>query len=430
MMRNIIVVLAILAAMPLVAQDLADFQSRDFANESHQMLGTGDRAGAIIAALKGLPAKPVQEDLERFSAAYDALLRAAVSRSIRLDLPVMSVFEFDSTGARLASAGLLPSRDGDQSRSGLALWDPRTGEKVANLLPIEALTSGAWGVQAPAFSPDGRFLAQMAPVEGVAVVFDAGTGAEIARLPGHASGTTPNSGGLAFSRDSSLLLTLGASPTVAQLWDTSTWQRVASAEFSQFTLLTPIDGGKDGVMQFVASDVVHSTPPPVELWKIDRGGASRVHEFPPEPSGLGSNWGRIPTDDEDRLFAMPNGNFDLLVFERETGAEVARLPAAIVGQSTGIVAPSGDGVLLLSSMNALPRRLAFDGSDVPLETVDKLAGIHGVFSLGGELMGGSPDILDYRGTDLPRGLELHQSIMSALPDEVKAEVNAEKVKLD
>lgn len=429
-MRNIIDALAILAAVPLMAQELADLQSRNFANESRQMLGAGDRAAAIIAALKGLPADPIQEDIARFSDAYDALLRAAVSRSVLLDLPVMSVFEFDGTGARLASAGLFPSPDGDQSRSGLALWDPRTGEKGANLLPIEALTDGAWGVQAPAFSPHGRFLAQMAPVDGMAVVFDARTGAEIARLPGHAAGTIPNSGGLAFSRDGSLLLTLGASPTVAHLWDTSTWQRVASSEFGQFTLLTPIDGGKDGVMHFVASDVAKGNPPPVELWRIQRGGAARVLQFPPEPSGLGSNWGRIATDDEDRLFALPNGNFDLVVFERATGAEVARLPATIIGKSTGIVAPSGEGVLLLSSMTALPRRLAFDGSDVPLGAVDKLAGIHGVFSLEGELMGGSPDMMDYRGSDLPRGPDLHQWIMSALPDEVAAVVAAKKVKVE
>lgn len=426
-MRALLTILLIIAGTNISAEELADYQSRDFATESREALGRGERTAAIVAALKGLPAEPAEDDLVRFGDAYDALVRAAVSRSIRLDLPVISVFEFDSTGTRLASVGLFPSPDGDQSRSSLALWDPRSGEQVAELLPIEALTDGAWGVQAPAFSPNGRFLVQIAPAEGVAVVFDAASGAEIARLPGHDPGTLPNSGGAAFSRDGSLLLTLGASPTVAHLWDTTNWQSVASAKFGDFTLLSPIDGGRGGVMHFIAADVARGNPPPVELWKIGRDGAELVLQFPSEPSGLGAHWGRIATDDEDRVFAMPNGNFDLIVFERESGSEVARVPASILGQSTGIVAPSGDGVLLLSSMDALPRRLNFDGTDAPLLPLDKLAGIHGVFSLGGELIGGSPDMFDYRGSDMPRGVELYRAMMSSLAVDTKAEIAAEQV---
>ena len=429
-MRKFLAAVIIVAGTSLAADELADYQSREFAAKSRDALATGDRMTAVIAALKGLPADPDDEDLARFSDAYDALLRASVSRSLRLDLPVMSVLEFDGTGTRLASVGLFPSKDGDQSRTGLSLWDPRSGEKLAELLPIEAMTDGAWGVQAPAFSPDGRVLVQIAPAYDVAVVFDAATGAELARLPGHASGNLPNSGGAAFSRDGSLLLTLGASPSVAHLWDTTDWQRVATAEFGRFTLLSPIDGGSDGVMHFTAADVGQGNPPPVELWSMEREGAELVHRFPPEPSGLGQHWGRIATDDEDRLFALPNGNFDLIVFERESGAEVARLDASTIGQSTGIVAPSGDGVLLMSSIDLLPRRLTFDGSDAPLEPADKLAGIHGVFSPGGELIGGSPDILDYRGDDMPRGPSLHQAMMSSLADEARAEVVAERVNLD
>lgn len=426
-MRVLLTALVILVGTNLSAEELADYQSRDFATEAREALGTGDRTAAIIAALKGLPAEPEDADIVRFSDAYDTLVRAAVSRSIRVDLPVMSVFEFDGTGTRLASVGLFPSPDGDQSRSGLAVWDPRSGEKVAELLAIEALTDGAWGVQAPAFSPDGRFLVQIAPAEGVAVVFDAVSGTELVRLPGHDPGTLPNSGGAAFSRDGSLLLTLGASPTVAHLWDTADWQRVASAKFGDFTLLSPIDGGRDGMMHFIAGDVAQGNPPPVELWKIGRDGVNMVHRFSSEPSGLGAHWGRIATDDEDRVFAMQNGNFDLIVFERDTGSELARISASIIGQSAGIVAPSGDGVLLLSSIDALPRRLNFDGTDAPLEPLDKLVGIHGVFSSGGELIGGSPDMLDYRGGDLPSGVELYWAMLSSLPDETKAEIATEQV---
>ena len=429
-MRILLSALAILIGTEISADDLADYQSRDFATEAREALRTGDRTAAIVAALKGLPKEPDDNDLARFGDAYEVLVRAAISRSVRLDLPVMSVFEFDGTGTRLASVGLFPSHDGDQSRSGLVLWDPRNAEKVAELLPIEALTDGGWGVQAPAFSPDGRFLVQIAPPKGVAVVFDAESGAEIIRLPGHEPGTLPNSGGAAFSRDGSLLLTLGASPTVAHLWDTTDWQRVASAAFGDFTLLSPIDGGRDGVMHFIAGDVAQGNPPPVELWKIGREGATKVHRFPSEPSGLGAHWGRMATDDEDRVFAMPNGNFDLVVFERATGSELARLPASIIGQSTGIVAPSGDGVLLLSSIDGVPRRLNFDGTDALLQSSDKLAGIHGVFSLGGELIGGSPDTLDYRGSDMPRGPELYRVMMSSLPDDTRAEIAAEQVVLE
>ncbi|MEL7183051.1 MAG: WD40 repeat domain-containing protein [Pseudomonadota bacterium] len=434
-MRLILTALAFCAATALSAQDgaaqeVADFQSRELAATSRAALATGDRLTALTSALQGLPAAPTEGDLDRFAPAYDAFLRAAVSRSLRLDVPVMSVFTFDKTGRRLASVGLFPSPDGDQSRHGLTLWDANTGAKQAELLPIEAMTSGAWGVQAPAFSPDGRHLVQMAPTEGVAVVYDTATGQEVARLDGHQPGTLPNSGGLAFSRDGSLLLTLGASPTVAHLWDTATWTRLARQDFGQFTLLAPIAGGRDGTMQFLSMDVAKGDPPPLELWSITAAGATLTHSFPAEPSGYAPLWGRVATDDGDSVFALPNGNFDLLVFARSNGAEIARIPASTMGQATGMVAPSGDGVLLLSDLEDLPRKVGFDGADAPLVPADKLVGLHNVFALSGEHLGTSADFVGYRGADLPRGPDLVALVLGALPAETQAQIAAGRIAPD
>lgn len=108
-MRLIIAAMAVLAGGSLAADELADFQSREFANEAREALATGGRSGALVAAMKGLPADPEDEDLARFDEAYNALLRSFVSRAVQLDLPVMSVFEFDGTGKRLESVGLVPS---------------------------------------------------------------------------------------------------------------------------------------------------------------------------------------------------------------------------------------------------------------------------------------------------------------------------------
>ena len=109
-MRILLSALAILIGTEISADDLADYQSRDFATEAREALRTGDRTAAIVAALKGLPKEPDDNDLARFGDAYEVLVRAAISRSVRLDLPVMSVFEFDGTGTRLRSVSLTRRR--------------------------------------------------------------------------------------------------------------------------------------------------------------------------------------------------------------------------------------------------------------------------------------------------------------------------------
>jgi len=81
-------------------------------------------------------------------------------------------------------------------------------------------------------------------------------------------------------------------------------------------------------------------------------------------------------------------------------------------------------------MDALRRRLALEGAGAALEDVDKLLGIHAVFSLGGELIGFAPDLFAYLGNDMARGPDLYRKVMSTLPDEARAQIEAERIVLE
>jgi uncharacterized caspase-like protein len=155
--------------------------SRLKAKQSRELLGTGDRIGAIIEALRGLPEELTQDDIERYPEAYEALYRAVRSRSMRLPVSGAVHASFSPTGDR---ATTVSAEVGEGTRrEALKLWELGTGRLIAELLPLDR--SGTVGSTAgPAvFSSDGRRVMHIDPVAMRPVVWDAATGAVLAELP-------------------------------------------------------------------------------------------------------------------------------------------------------------------------------------------------------------------------------------------------------
>ena len=152
--------------------------SRLKAEEAGKLLASGDRPGAIVAAMQGLPEKLRERDDERYEAAYGALHSAMRSRSLRLPLTESVHASFSPHGERAATVSMqIGSR-----KEGLRLWDSRTRSLIADLLPKEvAGTSGSTAGPAR-FSADGRCVAHMDLLDGTAFVWKADDGTVMTRI--------------------------------------------------------------------------------------------------------------------------------------------------------------------------------------------------------------------------------------------------------
>lgn len=166
---------------PLAAQTPdREAQSMVAAALSYRAWHSGDRATAIVEALRGLPHEPDAEDIARFSGAWDALRLAVVSRSFRIPFEGNGIFYAvtDPTGRVTATVSSWVDIE-DQPRLGLNLWAPQTGLHIAEVIPRAAIANGVSDSGPPVFSPDGSLVALTAPFTGQTHVFDTHSGSEV-----------------------------------------------------------------------------------------------------------------------------------------------------------------------------------------------------------------------------------------------------------
>ena len=192
--------------------------SEFWARSSDELRDQGLRKQAIGAALKGIPAGIREEDIERFGLAHLALYAAV--RSEHLTLPI---------GNRVVGPiyGLDVSADGrravtrstfDTGKEALELWDTQTGEPIATLLEGEL----GHHFDDVAFSNDGRYLA-IAGRRGSLLLYDPADGRLIADLPAirptlPPPDDSPQFRSIRFNPSNTLLVTVGDYPPELKVW--------------------------------------------------------------------------------------------------------------------------------------------------------------------------------------------------------------------
>lgn len=416
------------------SERLARLTSDDFARQSQKLLVTGDRPGAIIMALRGLPNEPSQADIDVYPQAHGALLEAMVSRALRLPLLVESYAPVDPTGRRVATIGALPL-DAQRPTHGepLKLWDAQTGRLIAQPLPLSSTTSDGVGPPSPAFSPDGRFLAMVANQTGDVVVFSATDGSELWRQRPYR--TNSISLGLTFSPDSSRLMTTGGAPgnsagSSVDVWDVATGALIVSDRGDLGCLYVPITGGRGSKMHFLRSGYQEFCGGQRMVVRVDAAGIQDVLDLRSLNNLFLSSLGRL--DDSGTKLLMATEELGSVVVGMD-GSMHANLPPAILGSTfmefargaTALVSPrehSGGvagGIVLFD----------FQGTRLDPMVEDGLRYTHGVYTPSGVRIGWHDETgrKTYLGADLPRGKALYDYVWANLPEHVRQTVQADRV---
>jgi len=143
--------------------------SKTRAREAMGLLQTGDRIGAIKAALGALPARTTSKDLQWLEEAHRVLYEAFRSRNVRLPLAESVSARYSANGNRVLTMGSLSNE--------IKLWNAEAGELMAELLP-EHEDMRELGVP-PKFSSGGEVLAFVTPDTGKLHIWDADSGRSI-----------------------------------------------------------------------------------------------------------------------------------------------------------------------------------------------------------------------------------------------------------
>jgi len=173
-----LLVLSGLSVAAQVAPERPDLLRSDwYARASDDALNTGDRASAILLALRGFPAVPDETDFALYSTAHDALYRAVASRALRLPIRQSTTPYFSPDGTRVVTWAWVPD-DPDRAPNlePVTLWDTQTGQRIAALLPVEQTHRAGIGGGTVAFSPDGALFVVQTLV-GLVHLFEARSGA-------------------------------------------------------------------------------------------------------------------------------------------------------------------------------------------------------------------------------------------------------------
>ncbi|WP_339983688.1 WD40 repeat domain-containing protein [Gymnodinialimonas ulvae] len=243
-------------------------QSAWHVEQSRDALLSGDRATAILAALRAIPDTPTEADVETYSDAFDALHLAAASRAFQSDIPLDSSVFWSPNGRYLVSAPLIPDISGISEQT-TVLWNTATQQPIADLLPglgtNDYTNVNQFSAFGNPFSPDGdRIAISLSPeadssedMAGEIQIFDTATGQRLTSVAGDMF--------MGWSQSGQTMLISNRIGNLHWLYDTSTWQVVAEYPYETF------EGGSQWGFFPGSDDAFYAVH---EIYQYDPNGAS------------------------------------------------------------------------------------------------------------------------------------------------------------
>lgn len=428
------------AAAAQTAPDRIDLlQSEWYADAARAALDRGDRAGAILAALRGIPADPTEADAIDYEAAFDALYMAVVSFAFRADVSVASNVAWSPSGHRALTHAAV-AYGGTLSGQGIDLWDPATGRRVAELMPPPGIAEFILDWEAMGggpFSPDGRLVAvgrtdmsQGQGMQGRIRVFDAMTGAPVAEVAGDVM--------LGFSASGDMLLANSQYGDRTVIYDTASWQPVLDIGSETIPIGSYISAvaGSDNRFYVVHSAQIDpmSMRASTRLLRLDRGGVSVVVDLTDLP-GLDTAgiWAFPAANPQGPQLAFALNSGEVLVLGLD-GQRLAMIPSRLAAHAAIAFVRDGSAIAITSRLGArLPGRVdvevhALDGT--PLETrIEDLAPFLDFLAApDGSLVGGPVSArLRPMPDPWPSGVALYNRIWPQIPEALRAEIDAARI---
>jgi len=399
----------------------ADKASIAFAREAERLLLTGERTGAMIAALKGLPENPDVADFDRFNAAHLLLYRSVAARVLRLPFEPSMPAIVGPTGRVMVVSGENPT-----------LYAMPEGTPIAELLRSDG--SPVISTTFAHFTPDGAIFA-LAESDGITVhFFDGRTGTPLQRvtvpapdwqryLNGYSTILDP----IGFSADGSRLAlkAAGGGHHVISLDDWSV-KELPLPERRSFMVSWLPDG-----RLLVAERLRDERGPAADVFIHDGATMTQIFSVPRDPEGLRDepygfvasragttaitgDGGRTVVFDgkgKQRVAFSHNDNDGIIAYVREGKAIAYR-------DATGTI----DASLKVLSLET--------GEQVPAEFRDYPIFDQGIFDREGtEGSRGDPFYAAprYRADDVPTGTALVEAAMAELSDDQRAEIARDRV---
>jgi hypothetical protein len=411
--------------------------SADFARVSNDALLTGDRAGAIVAALRGLPEGPRDTDFATFAGAHLALYRAVASRSLRWARTGDQYYSVNRDGTRALVGDFGTEINGPVSDAPYLLIDPAARTTVATLAsPHEASADTAWLGASPRFSPDGRVLAVPSFRSSGTMLYDAATGAELRRLDGLFDGFQVSRIGidLGFSPDGRHYALV--SGDLLGVWDTGSGALLSRLDIGRDKINRPwpIGWGHDGQML-----VIHPTGPQyptgiftsiiLQRWTV-AGQVTPLLDLTAF-QGIGTNMGLPSPWGPHLLVYLPNRQVVLdlssgrVVVDLEPDADAQILANAFVRNGAAyahldLLAPPEVGLRVFDLAT---------GTEVSPTLADHAPFLHLLHNPDGQPIASMQYDLHhtFRGEGLPEGRALYDFVWSALPEALRSDIGGNRV---
>lgn len=424
------------AAAGQTAPDRFDhLQSHWFARASGDALSNGERARAILLALRGIPADPTEADVASYPEAFTALWRAAASFAFQTEMDTLHIVHFSPSGHR---ALLFPAGEGLGTLSGQdpRLVSPGDGAVVAVLQELEGtypFLFQAYDQSVSAFSSDNRLVAVSAIEAGVGEygqrgsirIFDATNGAALRSFPGDFF--------YGFSSDSRVVLSGDMIDNSLSIRDTQTGQLIAGP-FSFTGVVTPFPGSDGAFYALENTNMDYgSDQGGLFLHRIDPGGMVTLADL---TALAGQDQPGVPqpvASATTPYFALATPRGELAIIGLDGRISASGVPARASSAYEMAFVRGGEAVAvadLFGRSGPIHRNVqvfALDGSPLEPRLQDSAPFLDIIATPDGYRLGVSSGPRYFEAPEWPTGLALYERIWPQIPEALRTRIEAERI---